>query len=138
MNDAPAPRRRMRSVGAILAGFLAIVILSTGTDMALHAAGVYPPWEQRMSDPLFALALAYRIVFGIAGCWLAARLAPDRPMGHALALAAIGTVLSAAGAAAMWKFGPAWYSIGVIAISLPCGWVGAKLHAAQLPARAGS
>jgi hypothetical protein len=108
---------------------LAIFVLSTATDVALHATGVYPPWGVRMSDALFLLALAYRIVYGVAGCYIAARLAPDRPMLHALVLGAVGVVFSTAGAVVMWDAGPAWYSLGVIAIAIPCAWAGGKLGA---------
>jgi hypothetical protein len=81
-----------RRVLAVLAGFLVIVVLSIGTDQILHATGVYPPWGQNMADSLFVLATAYRILYGILGCWVAARLAPDRPMGHAMALGWIGVL----------------------------------------------
>ena len=131
MSETQRPLRGLRRIGAVLAGLLAIFILSTATDVALHAAGVFPPWEVRMSDALFLLALAYRIVYGIAGCYVTARLAPDRPMHHALALGAVGVVLSAAGAVAMWDAGPAWYSLGVIAIAIPCAWAGGKLAMAR-------
>jgi hypothetical protein len=124
-----APRSTPRSIGAVTAGLLAIVVLSTAADAVLHATGVYPPFPERMADAGFLLATAYRIVFGIAGCWLTARLAPHAPMRHALVLGGIGTLLSIAGATAMWAYGPAWYSLAVIAISLPCAWAGAKLHA---------
>ena len=125
------PRLALRRAGAVLAGLLAIVVLSTAADAVLHAAGVYPPFPEIMGDGLFLLATAYRVVFGVAGCWLAARLAPDHPTRHALALGGIGTVISVAGAAAMWEYGPAWYSLAVIAISLPCAWAGARLHEAR-------
>jgi hypothetical protein len=121
------PRRTLRSAGAVFAGLLAIVVLSTAADAVLHATGVYPPFPRRMADGLFALATAYRIVFGIGGCWLTARLAPANPMRHALVLGGIGTVLSAAGAAAMGQYGPAWYSAAIILISFPCAWIGARL-----------
>ncbi len=120
--------RPLRSVGAVLAGLLVIVVLSTAADAVLHAAGVYPPYPRRMADELFVLATAYRVAFGIAGCYVTARLAPGRPLAHALALGAVGTVLSTAGAVAMWDYGPAWYSLAIIAISLPCAWAGARLH----------
>lgn len=131
-----APRSSpLRRVGAVLAGLLAIFILSTATDAALHATGVFPPFGQPMADSLFLLATAYRIVYGVAGCYIAARIAPDRPMQHALVLGAVGVVLSTAGAVAMWDAGPAWYSLAVIAISMPCAWVGGKLRVSQLRAR---
>ncbi len=129
MSETQRPRRVLRRIGAVLAGLIAIFVLSTATDMALHATGVFPPWSERMSDALFLLALAYRIVYGVAGCYVTARLAPDRPMQHALALGAVGVVFSTAGAVAMWDAGPAWYSLAVIAIAMPCAWVGGKLRA---------
>lgn len=130
LDETRTPRRAaLRSTGAVLAGLIAIVVLSTAADAVLHATGVYPPFPERMADEWFALATAYRIVFGVAGCWLTARLAPGRPLAHTLALGGIGTVLSIAGAAAMWAYGPAWYSLAIIAISFPCAWAGARLHA---------
>jgi hypothetical protein len=139
MNASPTPRRGLRSAGAILAGLVAIVVLSVGTDAALHAAGVFPPIGQPMSDSLFVLATAYRIVYSVAGCYLAARLAPDRPMGHALALGAVGVLVSAAGAAATWnkgpEFGPHWYPLLLVAVSLPCAWLGGKLYEARAARR---
>ncbi len=127
--DPTRRRRTLRSTGAVVAGLLAIVVLSTAMDAVLHATGVYPPFPERMADGLFALATAYRVVFGVAGSWLTARLAPSRPMRHALVLAGIGTAISVAGAAAMWEYGPAWYSLAIVAISFPCAWAGARLHA---------
>lgn len=122
------PRRRLgRSIGAVAAGLVTIVVTSTAADMVLHAAGVYPPFGQRMSDGLFLLATAYRVLFGIGGEYLTARLAPNRPMGHAVVLAGVGTVLSIAGAVAMGDKGPAWYALAVIAMCFPCAWVGARL-----------
>lgn len=135
LDQTRTPRRTLRRVGAVLAGLLAIVVLSTATDAVLHATGVFPPFPEIMADGLFLLATAYRIAFGVAGSWLTARLAPDHSMRHALALGAVGTALSIAGAAAMWQYGPAWYSLAIIAISLPCAWAGGRLHAAQSRAR---
>ena len=122
------PRRPLRSVGAVFAGLLFIFIITTLVDVVLHATGVFPPWRTPMSDALFALATAYRIVISIAGCYLTARLAPDRAMGHALTLGAIGAVISAIGTAVTWnkgpEFGPHWYPLLLVVISIPCAWVG--------------
>lgn len=112
----------------MLAGFLVIVVLSIGTDVALQAGGVYPPLGQTMSDALLVLATAYRIVYGVAGSYVAARLAPDRPMRHALALGVVGLVLGSIGAVVMWDAGPAWYPLAIIGIALPCAWAGARLN----------
>jgi hypothetical protein len=124
----PTGRRTGRSIGAVVAGLFTIIVTSTASDATLRSLSVFPPIEERMSDGLFALALSYRIVFGVLGCYVAARLAPARPMAHALLLGAIGVMLSTLGAIAMWDSGPGWYSLGNIAIVLPCAWLGAKLY----------
>ncbi|WP_437961134.1 hypothetical protein WME76_16895 [Sorangium sp. So ce119] len=126
--SATPARTTLRSVGAVLGGLLATVILTTAVDLALHASGVFPPHGERMSDALFVLALAYRIVLNTAGGHVAARLAPARPMRHALALGAVGLALATLGAVVMWELGPAWYSLANIAIALPCAWAGARIR----------
>jgi hypothetical protein len=46
----------------VLGGFLAIVIITTATDMAMHATGVFPPLGEPMGDALFLLAgLSHRV-----------------------------------------------------------------------------
>ena len=131
-NHAAYPRRRGRGTLAVLAGLALNVVLGLGIDQILHATGVYPPWGQTMSDSLFALATAYRIVIGVASGWLVARLAPDRPVRHAIALGIIGVLASAGGLLATWnkgpEFGPKWYPLLLIAISIPASWLGARLY----------
>src|SRR5262245_3458027 len=126
---ARRPRRVLRSIGAIAAGLVAIFAVTTATDLVMHATGVFPPvGAPPMSSGLFLLAFAYRFVFDVAGCYLTARLAPHRPMWHALVLGSIGLVLSIAGAIAMGEAGPAWYPLGLAASALPCAWLGGRLH----------
>lgn len=116
-----------RSVRAITAGLLFTFAITTAADLLLHATGVFPAFDQRMSDALFVLALAYRIPFNVAGSYLAARLAPHRPRRHALTLGGVGMALATLGAIAMGAHGPSWYAIANIVLALPCAWVGAKL-----------
>jgi len=131
MSGAKPQRRILRSVGAVLAGLLFIIIITTATDALLHATGIFPPWGQPMSDSLFVLALAYRIVYGIAGGYLTARLAPDKPVKHAVVLGIIGFVLSLGGTVATWnlgpEFGPKWYPLLLMVIAIPTAWLGGKL-----------
>lgn len=135
MSETPQSRSILKSIGAVFAGVLLIIILSLGTDIVMHATGIYPPWFQPMSTPLWLFATAYRIIYGIAGGYLTARLAPDRPMAHALALGVVGLLLSTAGAAGTWnagpEYGPKWYPIGLVLISIPCAWLGGKLFVAR-------
>ena len=139
MSETNRPRHIGRSIGAVVAGFVAVVILSLGTDVVLHATGVFPPLGQPVSDALLLLATVYRTAFAIAGCYLTARLAPDRPMPHAMVGGVIGLVLSTVGAAVTWNkgpaFGPHWYPLALIATALPCAWAGGKIREMQLRAR---
>jgi len=140
MSETRPPRRIGRSIGAVLAGMLAVIVLSIGTDVVLHATGVFPPWGQPASDALLLLATAYRTVYGVAGGYIAARLAPDRPMTHALALGVVGLAASILGAVVTWNkgpaFGPHWYPLALIVLAMPQAWAGGKLWVMQLRARA--
>jgi peptidoglycan/LPS O-acetylase OafA/YrhL len=120
---------------AVFAGFLAVVVLSIGTDEVLHATGVFPPPGRPMSDALFRLATAYRCLYAVAGSYVTARLAPGRPMKHALVVGAVGFVLSLLGAVTTWdrgaEFGPHWYPLALVATALPCAWAGGRLGARE-------
>ena len=129
-------RNLPRSIGALLAGVLAGVFLSLGTDLLMKAAGVLPPLGQTAGDNPLLLATVYRSLYGIASSYIAARLAPNRPMGHALALGAFGFVVSIVGAAVTWNhqpsLGPHWYPIALIVLAIPTAWAGGKLREMQL------
>lgn len=119
------PRRIGRSILAVFTGFVAVVVLSLGTDQLLHSLDVYPPWDQPMTDTgLLLIALTYRVVYGVLGSFIAAWLAPRAPMTHALVLGAIGFVLSIIGAIAMWHLGANWYPIALVITALPGAWIG--------------
>jgi hypothetical protein len=126
----PRPRRRGRSVAAILVGFVVVAALSLGTDQVLHVLAVYPPWGQAMHDPaLNLLALTYRCVYTVLGGYLTARLAPYAPLRHALILGVVGLVVAAAGAIATipMHLGPSWYPVALVLTAVPCTWIGGVL-----------
>ena len=136
MSESRPRRRGLRSVGAVLAGVLATVVASLATDVALRVTGVYPSGVEPMAGALFLLATAYRTVYGVAGAYIAARLAPDRPMQHALVGGVVGLAVSIVGAAVTWNrgpaFGPHWYPLALIVLAMPQAWVGGKLRLMQL------
>ncbi len=136
MEETAHPRQIGRSIGALFAGFLTVVVLSIGTDVVLHVLGILPPLGQRMSDALCALATIYRTLYAVAGSYVTARLAPYRPMQHALAGGAVGLVLSTIGAIATWNSGPAygphWYPVALIVTAMPSAWAGGRLRVMQL------
>jgi hypothetical protein len=129
MSETQRPRRLLRSFAAVLAGILVVFVLSLGTDQVMHALEIYPPWgEPMVGTGLYILALSYRIIYGIVGGYVTARLAPHAPVGHALVLGVVGLALSTAGAVAMWNFGPHWYPIALALTALPCAWLGGVLY----------
>lgn len=135
MSEFRIRERLGRRIAALLAGMLTVIILSVGTDAVLHRTGLFPPLGQPMANALFLLAMGYRIVYGIAGSYIVARLAPDWPMAHALTSGVIGLIASTAGAAATWnagpELGPKWYPISLVVTALPCAWAGGKIYERQ-------
>ncbi len=138
MSETNPPRRIGRSVTAVLVGMVVGIVITLGTDAVLHAIHVFPPWGASMVgfDGALLLATAYRTVYGVAGSYIIARLAPDRPMQHALVGGFVGLVVSIVGAAVTWNkgpaFGPHWYPLALVVLAMPQAWVGGQLHVMQL------
>lgn len=131
MAEARKGRSPLRSVGAVAAGFFAVVVLSVVTDQVLHVLKVYPPWDKPMFDPgLNLLALAYRCVYTVIGGFIAAKLAPSAPRGHATVLGIIGTVIGTVAAVftiTKYDLGPDWYPIALAVTAFPLTWLGGVL-----------
>ena len=130
-SEAP-PRRLGRSVLALVAGFVVVVVLSLAVDEVLHILKVYPPWGEPMNDPgLNLLAMAYRAVITVLGGYVTARLAPYAPMRHAAIGAGIGLALGTLGvigAMSVGGLGPLWYPIGVAITGPLCNLLGGAIY----------
>ncbi len=141
MNETYGQRHIGRSILAVLAGIVTGVILSLGTDVLLHAIGVFPPWDQPAGDGPLLLATAYRTIYSVLGSYIIARLAPDRPMRHALVGGVVGLIVSTVGAVVTWNkgpvFGPHWYPLALIVLAMPTAWAGGRLREMQLRERVG-
>jgi hypothetical protein len=139
VSEVQRPRRMGRGICAVLAGVLTGMVLSIGTDMMLHGADVFPTLGPPMPDSLLLLATAYRTLYGVAGAYVTARLAPNRPMQHALVLGALGLAACSVGAAVTWNkgpaFGPHWYPLALVVFALPPAWAGGGLRVMQLRPR---
>jgi len=123
----------IRSVGAVVGGFLVTAVASTAADAIMHASGIFPNSPRNMSDGLFVLASGYRALFTVAGGFITARLAPDRPMRHVWILAWIGLAAGTAGIVAYYGLGkgqprPAWYPFSIAVEAIPCVWFGGRLQ----------
>lgn len=127
----------LQSMGAVIAGFVAVFILSYGTDAILGSMGILPagPLPLTGSDSLVLTVLLYRTVYNVIGCYLTARLAPDHPMRHALILGVLGLLGSFGGALAGQGLAPAWYSWMLVMLSLPCAWLEGRLYELSIKRR---
>ena len=119
----------MRSFLAILAGLVLTIVVTTLADILMYQTGVFV--QNGLTTGDWLIATAYRLVIAVIGCWLAARLAPQNHMKHALILGGIGTLLALIG---VWitsqkgpEFGPAWYAWLLVITALPCAYVGGWL-----------
>jgi uncharacterized membrane protein len=119
----------LKSIGAILAGMITIVVLSAGTDAALEAAGIFTPPDQGFFTTwMVILAFVYRSIYTVAGGYVTARLAPDRPIRHAVILGILGIILGSVGVVVAWDLAPHWYPIALVVTALPCTWFGGRLR----------
>lgn len=135
-SNSPPSANTLRSIVAVLAGIVIAVASPTLTDLVLYRTGVFPRIGEPMADNLFYLAAAYRLVYSVLGSYVIARLAPNRPMFHAMIAGFLGLLASSAGTVATWNhvppLGPHWYSLSLVVTALPCAWLGGKLRLMQL------
>ncbi len=119
----------LKSVGAVLGGFISVAVLSIATDAVLEGVGILPP----QTNPegyvpwMLVLALLYRSIFTVVGGYITARLAPHNAWNHIYALMILGGLGGVAGAIGGWHLGNHWYPI-LLAITGPLFvWLGGYL-----------
>ena len=122
----------LKSVGAVVAGFLLCFVLAIATDVVLVMTHMMPTMEhpEQFSDGLYAVITVYTALYSVVGGWLTAKLAPSKPLQHALALGVLGTIASCLGAWANWgkAAGHEWYPIALIVIAIPACWLGGMIY----------
>ena len=119
----------MRSIGAIAVGFLFIAVLSFGSDILLRVTfpdDVDVP-VRIASLRVLSLSLISAVVYATVGCYLTARLAPSRPMLHALLLGVLALVFTVLNADLLWILAATWYRLASLAVVMPCAWLGGWL-----------
>jgi len=118
----------LKSILAVVAGFLTVAVLSTVTDEILHATGIMPRLTVLPTHDAL-LALVYRSVFTVLGGYVTAALAPKNAMTHVWVLAAIGLLGGISGimVAVTAGYGPAWYAWAIAIEAVPLVWLGGKL-----------
>ena len=128
----------VRSILAIVVGFIFIGVLAFGTEAALHSAmpSAFGANGRVDSVPLLLFIQLYVFVYAVAGCYLAAWIAGRKPMQHALILGVLGLVFNVVGTMKTWDTAPAWYHIVALLLVMPAAWVGGMIRAGQQPSAA--
>lgn len=118
-----------KSIGAGIVGIVVGAVLSVATDKLLEANGVLPHGNLYVSAALIWFVLFYRTAFNTLGFFLTAKLAPQKPMKHALILGVIGTLVSAIAAITTkdMNLGPSWYAWTLAALTMPAAYLGGKI-----------
>jgi hypothetical protein len=103
----------LRRIGSVLLGFIVILLLVGVTDAILEtlfpaqfvAADGSPTLP---SLPLVVFIIGYAFAYAVVGGYLTARVAPQSPLAHALALGAL-LLLASLGFALANQHQPLWY-----------------------------
>ncbi len=125
-NDAPPQPALLRHIIPVVVGGAVILMLTIVTDNWLASRGLLPADGTVPTITSLLLVTAYRGVFAIVGCHMAARLAPaGQPrIRYALALGALLLVLNAVGATANQGVFPTWYVLVNLALPIPWAIIG--------------
>jgi hypothetical protein len=121
-------KNTLKSIGAVVAGFVTVVILSLLTDTILEQVGIFPPIGTGLFVTwMLVLAFIYRSVYAVVGGYVTAALAPDRPMHHVTILGILGIIGGTLGVIAGWDLSAHWYPIALAVTAFPLTWWGGKL-----------
>lgn len=118
----------LKSIGAVVAGFVVVAGLSTITDMLIGYTGAFPP---AITTGMLVFALIYRIIYTILGGYVTALLAPSNKMTRVWILAGIGQLGGIAGVIVGWNLSAHWYPIMIAVTAIPAvvlgGWLRTKI-----------
>ena len=123
----PAQTPLIRHIIPVLAGSLVIAMLTIVTVNWLNARGWTPPPDAAGASTGFLLfVLGYRTLFALAGCHLAARLAPagQPQIRYALAVGVLLLVVGVITAQSASGQFPTWYLLAGIVLPIPAAIVG--------------
>jgi len=123
---APAQPALLRHIAPVAAGGVVILLLTIVTDNWLAARGLLPTAGTVLTTASLLLVTAYRGLFAIVGCHMAARLAPPgQPrIRYALALGAMLLLLNLVGATSNQGLFPTWYVLMNLALPIPWAIIG--------------
>ena len=127
-------RNIFKSIGVILLAFVVNAMLSVLTDFLLESIGILPdPGKGLFETWAIILVLFYRGVYTVFAGFIAARYAPVRPMLHAMIVGSIGIVITiiAVSSPSFAEKAPLWFGYTLVAITIPCLWLGVNIQQAN-------
>jgi len=120
-------RTVFKSIWAVIAGILTVVVLSVGTDLFLEVIKFFPPASAGLYETkLLEIALAYRTLYAFAGGYVTAKVAPKNPKKLVIILLIIGTIMGILGVVGGWNLSAHWYPIALVFTSAAGVWFGGK------------
>ena len=127
----------IKSIWAVVAGLLTVIVLSMATDKVLETSGIFPaPSDMGLYVTwMLGLALAYRTIYTVLGGYITAVLAPQNAMKHVWVLAVLGQIGGIMGVVAGWNLSSHWYPIALAVLAIPSVWLGGwlKTRTASVP-----
>lgn len=119
----------MQSCGSVIAGLVVTTVVSVGIDMLMGATGIINMDNFKNNSFLaILLVILYRFAANAGGSYIAAMLAPQKPMRHVLIIGFIGLFTGILGAFFMWDAAPAFYNISIIVMAIPSALTGGKMY----------
>ena len=123
-----------KSIWAVVAGFLLLLVLCVVADSLLRAicpAG-FGPSGQLQSWGAGIATIVYSAAFSAASSYLTARLAGSRPVTHAMFLGGLLLLLTLVELARSWHLAPVWFNLCFLGMILPSAWLGGLARARQV------
>ena len=120
-----------KSVGVVLLAFVGSALLSVITDFVLESIGILPDPKNGLFETwAIIIVLIYRGAYTILAGFVVGKLAPNKPMLHAIILGVIGTVITllAISNPEFAQKSKLWFGYTLAAISIPCLWLGVKIQ----------
>ncbi len=121
----------LKSIGVILLAFVVNALLSVLTDYLLERIGVLPnPEKGLFATWAILLCLFYRAFYGLLAGFIISKLAPNKPILHALILGVIGTAITllAVSSPEFAEKSELWFGYTLAAITFPCLWLGVRIQ----------
>jgi hypothetical protein len=124
-----------RSILAIVVGFVLTGALNVGTNTVLSRVApdmVPPPGTPNTNTAALLVICAYVALFGILGCYVTARLAPSRPLLHALIMGGLALAMSIPVTLSVWNDAPAWFNVYNLLAVMPYAYIGGTIRERDL------